>query len=127
MSLIINDYRETKKTLQELQERLEAMQKDTRLAKELEFEDKLRALMADYSKSLQDIIQIIDPTVNAAPTASTVNKNGAPRRPRKTKRYNNPHTGDVIETKGGNHKELKEWKAKWGNDTVESWMTLLDY
>ena len=31
----------------------------------------------------------------------------------------------VIETKGGNHKTLKEWKAKWGGDVVEGWATLL--
>jgi len=31
----------------------------------------------------------------------------------------------VIETKGGNHKTLKEWKAQWGSDEVESWATLL--
>jgi hypothetical protein len=31
----------------------------------------------------------------------------------------------VIETKGGNHKTLKEWKAKWGSDVVEGWATLL--
>ena len=123
MSLIINNYRETKKRLQELQDSLEAMKNDSRLANELEFEEKLRSLMADYSKSLQDIIQIIDPaaSANAAPA-----RQAAPRRTRKTKRYVNPHTQDVIETKGGNHKELKEWKAKWGNDEVESWMTLLD-
>jgi len=33
-----------------------------------------------------------------------------------------PHAGDVVETKGGNHKTLKEWKAKYGSDTVESWL-----
>jgi hypothetical protein len=31
----------------------------------------------------------------------------------------------VIETKGGNHKELKAWKEKYGADTVESWVTIL--
>jgi hypothetical protein len=36
--------------------------------------------------------------------------------------YKNPHTGEVVETKGGNHKTLKEWKAEYGSDTVESWL-----
>ena len=124
MSLIINNYRETKKRLQELQESLEAMKNDTRLANELEFEEKLRTLMADYSKSLQDIIQIIDPS--AVSSAAAPARQSAPRRTRRTKRYVNPHTNDVIETKGGNHKELKQWKEQWGNDVVEGWMTLLD-
>jgi hypothetical protein len=33
-----------------------------------------------------------------------------------------PHTGDVVENKGCNHKTLKEWKAQYGSDTVESWL-----
>jgi hypothetical protein len=37
--------------------------------------------------------------------------------------YKNPHTGEVVETKGGNHNQLKEWKAEHGSETVESWLT----
>ena len=47
------------------------------------------------------------------------------KRTRKVKQYKNPHTGETIETKGGNHKTLKEWKATWGGDTVEGWATVL--
>ncbi|EGH26812.1 hypothetical protein PSYMO_37207, partial [Pseudomonas amygdali pv. mori str. 301020] len=32
--------------------------------------------------------------------------------------YKHPKTGEVIETKGGNHKVLKEWKAEHGADVV---------
>ncbi|KLJ14716.1 transcriptional regulator, partial [Pseudomonas sp. TJI-51] len=27
-----------------------------------------------------------------------------------------------IETKGGNHRQLKEWKQQYGADEVESWV-----
>ncbi|CAI8810409.1 hypothetical protein EMIT0P294_10580 [Pseudomonas sp. IT-P294] len=37
--------------------------------------------------------------------------------------YKNPHTGEVFETKGDNHKILKEWRAKYGSATVESWLS----
>lgn len=37
--------------------------------------------------------------------------------------YKNPNTGEVVETKGGNHKTLKEWNAQHGAATVESWLT----
>jgi hypothetical protein len=37
--------------------------------------------------------------------------------------YKNPESGEVVETKGGNHKTLKEWKAKYGSEKVESWLT----
>lgn len=38
------------------------------------------------------------------------------------KQYKNPHNGEIIETKGGNHKLLKEWKAEYGSDVVEGWL-----
>lgn len=33
-----------------------------------------------------------------------------------------PHTGEFIETKGGNHKGLKAWKVQYGAETFESWL-----
>lgn len=120
---LINEFRETQERIKELEERLANLSQDSKLKKELEFEEKLRALMHDYSKSLRDITLILDPqSARGASKTAAVRT----RSPRKMKQYNNPHTGEVIETKGGNHKTLKEWKAKWGGDTVESWVTLLD-
>lgn len=47
---------------------------------------------------------------------------GKTRKARVVKTYKNPHTGQKVQTKGGNHKLLKEWKAKWGGDVVEGWV-----
>ena len=122
---LINEYRATEEAIKELQARLANLSQDDKLKKELEFEGKLRALMGEYSKSLRDVIALLDPEskLSKAPrgTFKTTTK-----RARKVKQYKNPHNGEVIETKGGNHKTLKEWKAKWGGDVVESWATLLD-
>ncbi|MFT0211905.1 histone-like nucleoid-structuring protein MvaT [Pseudomonas sp. F1_0610] len=121
---LINEFRSTKNEIEELQKRLESLKQDTRLQKELEFEEKLRALMGEYSKSLRDIIAILDPqALSSAPTKSQARST---RKPRSTKRYTNPHSKKVIETKGGNHKVLKEWKAQYGNDVVEGWVELID-
>lgn len=124
---LINEYRATKEAIKELQERLESLSQDNRLQEELKFEESLRTLMGEYDKSLRDIIGILDPDrlkVTRAPvrTASATDA----RRMRKTKRYVNPSTKEVIETKGGNHKILKEWKQQWGADIVETWVTILD-
>lgn len=118
---IINEYRNTKQAIQELEAKLNALSNNSELQKEMEFEDKLRALMSEYGKSLRDINNILDPR----PAGQTATRATGPRRPRKVKRYTNPHTGGVIETRGGNHKELKEWKQQWGNETVESWAVTL--
>ncbi len=123
---LISEYRATEEAIKELQERLKALSEDAKLQKELEFEGKLRALMGEYQKSLRDIIAVLDPeSRNSKPGRAP--KAAAPsKRARRVKQYKNPHTGEVIETKGGNHKTLKEWKAKWGADSVESWASLLD-
>jgi len=66
------------------------------------------------------VIKLLDPqSSRRAPAAES--KTGT-RKPRQVKVYKNPHTGELIETKGGNHKGLKEWKAEHGSDTVESWL-----
>lgn len=122
---IISKYRTTKEAIKELQEQLAALERNDELKKEMEFEEKLRALMIEYGKSLRDINAILDPHSQLASAAGQTTA-GRTRRSRKTKRYTNPHTGEFIETKGGNHKELKEWKAQYGNETVESWAIVID-
>lgn len=100
---------------------LEALKGSSELQKEIEFESKLRDLLATYGYSLRDVINILDPQVSrrsAAPAGVEI----APRRARQVKQYRNPHNGEIIETKGGNHKLLKEWKAEYGADEVESWV-----
>jgi hypothetical protein len=97
------------------------MKSDTGLKKEIEFETKLRALLGEYGYSLKNVINLLDPkSGRRAPAAES--KTGT-RKPRQLKVYKNPESGEVVETKGGNHKTLKEWKAKYGSATVESWLT----
>lgn len=98
---------------------LEALKKDDGLKKEMEFEEKLRSLMSTYGKSLRDIIAILDPQTNVSKLKK---QDFGLRRPRQVKRYKNPKTGEVVETKGGNHTILKAWKEEFGADVVQSWL-----
>ncbi|MEA8592622.1 DNA binding protein [Pseudomonas aeruginosa] len=120
---LINEYRATEEAIKELQGRLKNLENNDQLKKELEFSEKLRELMGQYGKSLRDIVAILDPESARKPRLSVTSAGG--KRNRKVKRYTNPHSNEVIETKGGNHKTLKEWKAKWGADTVESWAEII--
>lgn len=122
---LINEYRATEEAIKELQARLANLSQDDKLKQELEFEGKLRTLMGEYSKSLRDVIALLDPEAKLSKAPRGVAKPVTSKRARKVKQYKNPHNGEVIETKGGNHKTLKEWKAKWGGDVVEGWSTLL--
>ncbi|WP_223527916.1 histone-like nucleoid-structuring protein, MvaT/MvaU family [Pseudomonas sp. GL-R-19] len=115
------EFRQLEKHLAEQLQALEALKGDAGLKKEIEFETKLRALLAEYGYSLKDVVNLLDPqSGRRAPAAGS--KAGT-RKPRQVKVYKNPHTGEVVETKGGNHKTLKEWKAEHGSATVESWLT----
>ncbi|WP_025109238.1 histone-like nucleoid-structuring protein, MvaT/MvaU family [Pseudomonas sp. H1h] len=114
------EYRQLEKHLAEQLQALEALKGDSGLKKEIEFETKLRGLLDQYGFSLKHIINLLDPqsTKRGAASIATLGT----RKPRALKTYKNPHTGEVVETKGGNHKTLKEWKTKHGADEVEGWL-----
>ena len=101
---------------------LETLKNDTGLKKEIEFETKLRDLLGEYSFSLRDVVNILDPQAGKGRKGAPVVPEKGTRRARSVKVYKNPHNGEVVETKGGNHKTLKAWKAEYGSDEVESWL-----
>lgn len=115
------EFRQLEKSLAEQLQALEALKGDAGLKKEIEFESKLRALLAEYGYSLPNVINLLDPQGVRRVQASEA-KAGT-RKPRQVKVYKNPHTAEVVETKGGNHKTLKEWKSEYGPATVESWLS----
>jgi len=103
---------------------LDAMKNDSGLQSEMEFESKLRGLLAEYGYSLRDVVSLLDPQATtrrkSAPLAAP--EKGT-RKARELKVYKNPHSGETVETKGGNHKTLKAWKSEHGADVVESWLS----
>jgi hypothetical protein len=116
------EFRQLEKHLAEQLQALEALKDDAGLKKEIEFESKLRALLGEYSYSLKDVINLLDPQAGHSRAPAVESKVGS-RKPRQVKVYKNPDTGEVVETKGGNHKTLKDWKAQHGASIVESWLT----
>ena len=99
------EFRAAEKALQEQLAQLEALKNDAGLKKEIEFEEKLQGLMKTYGKNLRDIVAILDPNPSASKGSSAPKQ----RKARVLKVYQNPHTGELIETKGGNHRGLKAW------------------
>ncbi|MDX1796820.1 MAG: histone-like nucleoid-structuring protein, MvaT/MvaU family [Hydrogenovibrio sp.] len=116
----INDYYQKKQLMEKLSEELHQLEQDQALKHELEFEQKVRDLMKKYDKSPRDVLQVlgaIDPGIaNGKADAGSA---GRPKRPMKT--YKNPHTGETVQTRGGNHKTLNEWRDKYGKEAVQSW------
>ncbi|MGO4801074.1 histone-like nucleoid-structuring protein, MvaT/MvaU family [Pseudomonas sp. W22_MBD1_FP4] len=118
---LIQEYNELEELIRASQARMDEISSNDDFKAEKEFDTKLRGLLGTYGKSLRDVIAILDPS--RLPTADNKQPKGKQeRRPRVLKVYLNPHSGERVETKGGNHALLKKWKAEHGSDVVESWL-----
>lgn len=125
MSSLLSNYMQMEQQLKQIQSELDKLQNDDRLKAELEFKEKLEALMREFDKSAADVIALLNPKP-AAPASAAAPASGGARRKRKLKIYKNPQTGEVVETRGGNQKTLKAWKDEHGSDTVESWLVRVE-
>ncbi|SDK73332.1 H-NS family protein MvaT [Franzmannia pantelleriensis] len=123
---LLSAYMQKEQLLKQLTEELQNMESDQRLKAELEFKEKLEALMKEFDKSAADVIELLDPKPANKAAAKAPATSAGGRRKRKLKIYKNPNTGEVVETRGGNQKTLKAWKDEFGNDTVESWLVRIE-
>ena len=119
----ISTYYQKKEMAEKLQQELQEMENDKELKRELEFKEKLRDLMNEYDKSAKQMLEVlkaIDPSIqNRVESGSASGSDGRKKRPLKT--YRNPHTGEVVQTRGGNQKTLNEWRKQYGRDEVARW------
>lgn len=113
---LLAEFRELEEKVNELQAKKEQLEPSVKA--HMEFLNEIKSKASEVGISLEAVALDLAPNlfVAQAPAAKQ-------RRTRRTKTYTNPHTGEVIQTKGGNHKLLKAWKQEYGNDTVESWVT----
>lgn len=116
----LNDYYKKKQIMQQLSEELEKLETDEALKKELAFEKEIKELLEANGKSARDAFEIlvaIDPSLRSDDTGGTQKTRA--QRPLKT--YTNPHTGEVVKTRGGNQKTLIAWRSEYGAEAVQSW------
>ncbi|MBV2134016.1 DNA binding protein [Pseudomonas sp. MAP12] len=115
------EFRKAEQALRDQLARLESLKHDTELKREMEFEDKLKELLQEYGFKLQNIVDILQPQpLHIAELDLLAQDSG--RRVRKIQIWKNPITGEVLETKSGNNKTLKAWKAEHGEKFVASWL-----
>ena len=120
---LINEYKSTEAAIKELEARLAAMTPS--VTKTLELADLVKEQCLADGIPFMDLFLAVDPDLQkrlGKAGGASQDANKPARKPREVKQYKNPHNGEVVETKGGNHKTLKEWKAKWGSDVVEGWL-----
>jgi hypothetical protein len=111
------------------------IQHDSELVRELSFVAEFQALKEKYGFSSDDAYAMLDPSrlfdrdfsieefFNVL-QASLVSESPTECRSSSLKRYRNPFTGEVIETKGFNNKKIRAWKSAYGRDAVEAWREL---
>ena len=114
----LDQYYSTKKALEELSAQLKKLESDQELKKALEFQEKLRKLMSDYNKDANDVMQVLG--VSQSSNKTQGKKSTGAKRALKT--YKNPNTGEIVKTRGGNHKVLNAWRSQYGKDKVDSWL-----
>ncbi len=122
MASILSDYIKKEQMLKQLQEELQALESNSELKKELEFKEKLQVLMTEYGKLARDVCELLDPSYRNTSAKMDKGDSKDGRKKRLLKVYKNPHSGEVVETRGGNHKVIQEWKAEFGNEEVVSWV-----
>lgn len=115
------EFRKAEQALREQLERLESLKHDQELKREMEFEDKLKALLQAYGYKLQNIVDILNPQPIQFPELEILEQESG-RRVRKLQVWKNPITGEVLETKSGNNKTLKAWKEEYGEKFVLTWL-----
>jgi hypothetical protein len=118
---ILNEYRSTEAAIAELAKKLEAMRPTVQ--QELDQEKELKEFVEALGLTNRKAALLLHPDFEHKASSVAGNDQGVKhRRERVVKVYQNPHTGEIIETKGGNHKGLKDWKSQYSSDTVESWL-----
>ena len=122
MSSLLSDYIKKEQMLKQLQEELNALGSSSELQKELDFKEKLQALMTEHGKLARDVCEMLDPSYRSTSGKSVKASTTEGRKKRPLKVYKNPHTGQVVETRGGNHKVIQGWKAEFGNEEVVGWV-----
>ena len=108
------------KQLAQLEKELKSIENSAAFKKENAVKRALASLMKKHSCSKNDLIELLQGDESAP--VKLGKKQAATRKPRKLKIFKNPKTGETVETRGGNHKVLKAWKAQYNLESIDNWL-----
>ena len=112
----IAKYFEAKSSLEQLSRQVEALESDEALQNLLQFKAKLDELMVEFNMSQEDVINLW------GIGASKPKTNDKRRNKRPLKTYINPHSKEIVNTRGGNHRTLNFWREQYGKEEVDNWL-----
>lgn len=129
---IFDEYRKYKKQIENLEKEMERLRDSPEVKEEL-------ARREDLAKRHEQHLELIklevdrltnnpefkrQKRVRDALRESEDDIAPQPKKVRKVRRvmvYKNPHSGEVLKTKGANHKKLREWRDNYGVSEVRRW------
>ena len=105
----------------QLEKELKSIENSPAFKKENAVKRALSNLMKKHGYSQNDLIALLQE--NQTDRLKRRKKPAATKRkPRKLKVFKNPETGETVETRGGNHKILKAWKAQYSLNKIDDWL-----
>ena len=107
----------------QLEKELKSIENSAAFRKENAVKRALANLMKKHGCSKADLMALLQSDGSAAAKrGSPAAKSARSRKPRKLKIFKNPNTGETVETRGGNHKILKAWKAEYNLTNIDNWL-----
>ena len=109
------------KQMAQLEKELKSIESSAAFKTEKTVNRALTNLMKKHGYSKNDLIALLqsDESVSVKSRKKSAVKT---RKPRKLKVFKNPETGETVETRGGNHKVLKAWKAQYKLENIDEWL-----
>ncbi len=108
--------------LMQIERELKSIEKSAAFKKETAIIRSLNNLMKKHGWSKADLINLLQSENKLSLKQRRKTSPKAKRKTRALKIYKNPHNGQIVETRGGNHKILKAWKAEYSLDTIDAWL-----
>lgn len=109
-------YIEVKSQVEQLSREIQELENDEALKKLLQFRTELDALMKRFDMSKEDVLKLW------GKEGAKSKGNDKRRGQRPLKVYKNPHTNEIVKTKGGNQRDLNAWREQYGKEEVDSWL-----
>lgn len=109
------------KQMAQLEKELKSIENSAAFKKENAIKRALTSLMKKHGCSKNDLIALLQED-GSEPVRHGKKAETTTRKPRKLKIFKNPKTGETVETRGGNHKVLKAWKAKYKLKNIDDWL-----
>jgi hypothetical protein len=109
------------KRMAKLEKELKSIENSAEFKKENAVKRALTLLMKKHGYSKNDLVALLQS--DGVPPIKRGRKGARKtRKPRKLKIFRNPETGETVETRGGNHKVLKAWKAEYELANIDDWL-----